>query len=100
MQLPGLTKDVDLTANVLLISAAAAERRGDGNRAALLLGASDAAREEAGVDFEPVEKELHHTTVSALVANIGTAALDAGLAEGRKLGLEDTIRLFGEVSPP
>jgi predicted ATPase len=93
IQLPGLVKDVDVISNVLLLAAVAAERRGDGDRAGRLLGASDAAREEAGVGLEPVEHGLYEGTLATLGARLGPPALEAALREGRELGLEEAVRL-------
>ena len=63
--------------------------RGEGEHAATLLGAAEAAAEQTGVSLEPFERELHERTVESTRRALGDAAFAAALAAGRELGPHD-----------
>ena len=72
----------------LVGSAEVAVQRGEMARAARLLGAADALREEIGYSPEPGEREQRERVATALGDD---AALVAAQSEGRTLTLDDAV---------
>src|SRR5439155_24348393 len=61
-------------------------------RTARLLGAAQAAKRNAGIDFEPLPRGVHEREVlEELVRTMNPAELEATLEEGRRLTLEQAI---------
>ena len=60
-------------------------------RAAVLLGAAQAARDALETPLEPFERQLHEETLSELNTELGGSRLVELLAEGAALTLEDAI---------
>jgi predicted ATPase/DNA-binding SARP family transcriptional activator len=67
--------------------------RDDRERAALLLGAADAAFEELGVPLYGEELDIYERTVEGLSSHLGEDAFETKRSEGRALGLERAIEL-------
>jgi predicted ATPase/class 3 adenylate cyclase len=63
---------------------------GDVERAARLIGYGDALRKELASSLEEVEQEVHDSAIAALRGQLGER-LDALLAEGRALTLEEAL---------
>jgi predicted ATPase/DNA-binding SARP family transcriptional activator len=78
----------------------AAAAYGDLVRAARLLGAAEAAGEEIGLLFDPVEIDLAERTAAAVRAELGEAEADSLWAEGRALALDDAVELARSVAAP
>ena len=68
--------------------AALVERRGEPERAALLLGAADRLLGNMGASFKPYEHRLHERVSTALHQTLGAETLARLLAEGS--ALDDT----------
>ncbi len=80
--------------------AALAERRGDAERAALLLGAADRLLDAMGASFKPYEQRLHERVSHALVATLGAERLATVLADGRALDSASLLAQAAEAEPP
>lgn len=65
--------------------------RGNPERAARLLGASAARRDEVGVSLSPVALVDHHRAVNAAREALGEEAFDAAWHEGHAMPLEESI---------
>jgi len=65
--------------------AALAERGGDLEQAALLLGAADGLLDAMGASFKPYEQSLHRRVGAALADALDPTALAKALADGRTL---------------
>jgi predicted ATPase/DNA-binding SARP family transcriptional activator len=61
--------------------------RGEGEHAAMLLGAAGAAAERLGSVLEPFERDLHDRTAEAVRSALGDAAFAAAVAAGRELDI-------------
>jgi predicted ATPase/class 3 adenylate cyclase len=84
-------RDNPLTAYCLDLFAASAAARGDGRRAATILGATDAAREAMGVEPDEDESAIRARALELIGAE-GTA-VEAARAEGRELDLDSALEL-------
>ena len=80
--------------------AAVAAARGDGVRAAKLLGAAHLLGERSGVHLEPFEQELHDRTVAAARELLGDAAFDAAFAAGRTALGREALEHRTSRTPP
>ncbi len=78
----------ELMFSCLLGSAEVAARGGEAARAARLLAAADALREEMGYTPSPLEREQHARIATVLGDD---AALAAGRSEGRALTLDEAV---------
>ena len=65
--------------------------RGDGERAALLLGAAGALLEEMGADFKPYERQLHESTRTQAVRLCGDEAFADALRRGTAMTLPEAV---------
>jgi non-specific serine/threonine protein kinase len=72
--------------------AAVASKRGEWERAARLAGAAAALRDEIGGELEPADRLLRERCLDAVRGQLGDAALEAAVAEGRAMGLEQAVR--------
>jgi predicted ATPase/class 3 adenylate cyclase len=72
-------------------------RRGDGERAAVLLAASDAMREQVGAAIEWWAEERNAETLDLIRAAIGPDAIDSAMATGRVLTTERAVALALEA---
>jgi len=78
--------------NALVALGALSAAEGNAERAAQLLGAADAVREDAGADrFEALEARLHDETTERARAELGDEAAAAAYAGGRSLSLDVLI---------
>jgi tetratricopeptide (TPR) repeat protein len=75
----------------LVALAALAERRGEADRAALLLGAADRLLEEMEASFKPYERDLHERTTRALLQRLREDELAELALRGRQLGAEELL---------
>jgi tetratricopeptide (TPR) repeat protein len=75
----------DIEEIALLVLAGTAARRGDLERAAFLLGASDGLRALNGYEFEPAEKAVEDVVRSLLADALATPAGQRRYGEGRAL---------------
>ena len=71
--------------------AAVAVADGDGEEAAVLLGAAGALLEQIGADFKPFERQLHDATESAVRRFCGTARYASAAAAGAALDLSQAL---------
>ena len=71
--------------------AALAASRGDGQRAATLLGAAAELLAAMGADFKPFERQLHEETRAKALELCGAARFAEATAEGAALTLEDAV---------
>jgi non-specific serine/threonine protein kinase len=71
--------------------AAVAAAKSDLDRSATLLGVADGLLERAGGEWPPDERKQHDDTLVALRAGVAAAALEARLAAGRSMTLEDGV---------
>jgi len=65
--------------------------RGDGERAALLLGAAGALLEEIGADFKPYERQLHESTRTQAVRLCGGQAFADAWRRGTAMTLPEAV---------
>jgi predicted ATPase len=75
----------------LRVFAAIAVRRGEGERSARLIGTTERIREEIELSLEPSEQILYDDVLERLNTTLATSQLDACLAAGRGLSVEDSI---------
>lgn len=80
--------------------AGAALATAEPERAARLLGAAAALREELGTQLRGLEQAQHERTESSLAAALGPALLADGLERGRALPLAELLRLAVQQSRP
>jgi len=70
-----------------------AQRTGDHQRAARLLGASQELRVTSGGALEPSEQRLHERTAAAVERALSSDAMSSAWAEGRALTLDEALAL-------
>jgi len=70
---------------------------GDGERAALLLGAAQSLLEQMGAAFKPFERHLHETTVTRASELCGPETFAALLARGAGMTLDEATTVAGEI---
>jgi predicted ATPase/serine/threonine protein kinase len=75
---------------------AVAERRGDWERAARLAGAAEAMRATIGYELEHTDRAFRDNYLSVVRERLGETALEAALAEGRAMTLEQAARTASE----
>jgi predicted ATPase/class 3 adenylate cyclase len=80
-----------LGATALLGLAAVGARAGDAERAATLLGSSDAMLEKIEVSLEPYEQGLRHEAVALIEHNLGADGAREALERGRNLPFEEAV---------
>src|SRR5204862_4919650 len=81
------------TFNALVGLGAVAAAQGAGARAARLLGAAQALREQAGAGtLEVLEARLHDDALRRIADGLDEEELRAAWAEGRGLALEEAVR--------
>jgi predicted ATPase len=73
--------------------AGAAVAPDDPARAAQLLGAAEALREELGLELGGLERAQHERTVARISATLGPSGLQAGLRVGRTVSPADAVAL-------
>jgi predicted ATPase len=78
--------------HALEVLAAVLAARGEVDRAARILGASAALREEEGLSLQELEAELHDETDALVRAELGSAGSEREVAAGREAELEDLIQ--------
>jgi predicted ATPase len=78
--------------------AALAAANGDGERAALLLGAADAQLAAMGADHKPYERSLRERTAASVLALLGDAGRTDAIARGAALALADAVALGLETA--
>ena len=66
------------------------------DRAVVLLGAADAVREELGAPLPPAERPGHEQDLAAARASLGDDAFAAAWDAGRRMPLEEAVRLGPE----
>jgi predicted ATPase/DNA-binding SARP family transcriptional activator len=81
------------------VAALAAEERGFA-RAARLLGAVDAVREQTDAELEPIDTRLYERTAAGARAELGEEAFAREREEGRNLGLDEAAELALEGTEP
>jgi tetratricopeptide (TPR) repeat protein len=72
-------------------AAAALQTGADPRRCALLIGAAVGLRRRTGALLPPVERGLHAGTLGELAERLGETELQAALAEGEELPLDDAL---------
>ena len=80
-----------LTTDCLEVMAGVETRRGNDVFAARLLGASEALRELAGSELEPLERVLHDRTWELLRHTLSDSELRAARTEGADMDLRDAL---------
>jgi hypothetical protein len=70
-----------------------AARLGAWERAAQLAGAAEALRETIGYELEPTDRAFRDRYLTEVRAALGETALEATMAEGRAMTLEEAVRL-------
>jgi predicted ATPase/DNA-binding CsgD family transcriptional regulator len=76
---------------------------GEATRAAHLWGAAEEAREATSIALPPSDRALHEPYLAAARAQLGQAAWEEALAEGRKMALEEAVEYAlskEETDPP
>jgi hypothetical protein len=81
-----------MIANQLEGVAALSVARGELDRAALLLGAAEAARERLETPLEQFEQQLHAATLSRLEQQLHASPFLEVMTEGAALSLEEAIQ--------
>jgi predicted ATPase/Tfp pilus assembly protein PilF len=76
--------------------AAVAARQGAWARSARLAGAAQGLRDAIGYELEPIDRAFRERYVAEVREQLGEAALEAALAEGRALTLEQAIAYVQE----
>ena len=72
--------------------AAVAAKGGAWERAARLAGAAEALRDAIGFELEPADRAFRERYLAEVRERLGEAGLEAALAEGRALTLEQAVR--------
>ncbi len=80
----------------LLGLGAVAAGRGDGSRAARLIGAADAVLEAIGADLEPYEAGLRERALREVRERLGEVRFERSLAAGRSTSIEEARALAFE----
>jgi hypothetical protein len=92
--------DPDFLANVLELSACIAAELGEGLRAARLVGAAEAIRQENRLQIAPTDVILLERFTAPARAALARDAWDAELAAGRALTQEQTAALLRSTASP
>jgi hypothetical protein len=77
---------------------AVAAKRGDWARAARMAGAAGARRESSGATLDPADRAFRERYLDEARATLGEARLEAAIAEGGALTLEQALREASERS--
>lgn len=85
---------------VLLGFAAVAQRRGDGERAAVLCGASFALQQRSRLRLAPAIAEVYEAEVRQVTEQIGAATFAEQFNLGQELTVEEAIALARELVAP
>jgi len=92
--------DADFLANTLELSACITAYVGDPLRAARLVGAAEAIRQQAGMPISPTDMALLERFLAPARATVAAQEWDADLAAGRALAEQDVVALLLSPGTP